>query len=96
MKKLLSVVGLSLLAVALSGCASYSHQHLADGTDKTAFNSFLMFGKAGKIHTNTKAATNNVWSRIVSVGSIEGQGDAEMLKALYEAGVAAGSKAVKP
>lgn len=92
MKKYLVIFGLSLLC----GCASYTHQHLADGTDKTAFNSFLMYGKAGKIHTSTRSNTNNVWSRIVNVGNIEGQGDAEMLKALYEAGVAAGAKAVKP
>ena len=58
--------------------------------DETRFSSFLMLGSASKIRSATKMSTN--YSRTVSVGALEGKGDAELITAIA-AGVAAGMKA---
>jgi hypothetical protein len=81
------LVGAFLL---LTGCSSYRHEYTtADGgKDVTRFGSFLMLGSANKIHSSTKW-TN--YSRTVSVGSVEGKGDAEMIQAIA-AGIAEGLK----
>ena len=79
-----------VLVLLLCSCVSYKHQHVnTDGTtDVTRFGSFLMLGSASKIRSATKQAD---YSRTVSVGSLEGKGDAEMIAAIA-AGVAEGLK----
>lgn len=79
-----------LLIVLLTGCARYKHAFTHDGTtDTTSFTAFIYTGNAGKIRSATKSATN--YSRTVSVGSLEGAGDAALVNAIA-AGVAAGLK----
>lgn len=72
------------------GCASYKHSYTnTDGSkDETRFGSFLMLGSASKIRSATKW-TN--YSRTVSVGGVEGKGDAEMIQAIA-AGIVEGLK----
>jgi hypothetical protein len=97
----------AVLAGLCSGCASYSHRRpilLIDnkgqqeiGIEPTSFRSFFMLGKASKLRSATK---DGVYSRTISVGELQGQGDAETLQKLFEgigtaAGVAA-KTAVKP
>lgn len=88
----LSMIGLLCLC---AGCASYTHTRVAsDGTqDKTSVTTFLMSGKAGKLSSYTK---DGQYTRRVGVGTIEGGGDAEMFRALYQAGMAAGQAAAVP
>lgn len=82
---------IALLVVAsLCGCVSYSHRRQPDGVELTKFNSVLYTGKANKVRTSTK---DKDYNRTVSIGSIEGQGDAEMLRGIYEAGKEAGKAA---
>jgi hypothetical protein len=96
-----------VLAGLCSGCASYSTKRpilLIDnkgqqlvGTEETSFRSFLMMGKASKLRSATKDGT---YSRTISVGELQGNGDAELMQRLIEgigtaAGVAA-KTAVKP
>lgn len=71
-----------LLMVVGSGCVSYQHQHSnVDGSkDTTTFTSFLMMGGASKIRSATKESTN--YSRTVSIGSVEGKGDSDMVEAI--------------
>lgn len=71
------------LMVLLSGCAHYSHEHVFPdmSKDKTVFNSFLMMGSANKIHTFTKQDGTN-YARTVNLGSVQGQGDTEFVKAV--------------
>ena len=74
-----------------ASCVSYSHQHVnQDGSkDVTSFGSVLMLGSASKIRSATKET--NGYSRTVSVGSLEGKGDAEMISAIA-AGIVEGLK----
>jgi hypothetical protein len=82
MKKLLLLHLLLLPLLLPVGCASYNHKRqMVDGsTETTAFSSFLMAGKAAAIKSKTVDA--NGYSRAVSVGSLEGQGDAASIDAL--------------
>ncbi len=72
---------LAIALLALAGCSTYRHEYTTvdGGKDVTQFRSFLMLGSANKIHSATKW-TN--YSRTVSVGSIEGKGDTEMVEAI--------------
>jgi hypothetical protein len=83
-------LGLAAL-LALSSCTMYRHEYVTTegNKDSTSFSSFLMMGNASKIHSATKW-TN--YSRTVSVGSVEGKGDSELIQAIT-AGVVAGLKA---
>lgn len=82
-----------LLVLLSCGCANYKHTFTApDGTtDTTKFVAFIYTGNAGKIRTATKAGLTNGYSRTVSVGTIEGAGDALLINAVA-AGVVAGMK----
>lgn len=87
---------LSLIAIALlAGCTSYGHtRQLAEGgTETVHFNTFFVMGKAGKISSSTK---DGDYLRKLSVGSIEGAGDTDFLRAIFEAGIAAGKKGAGP
>ena len=81
-----------VMVCVCSSCISYRHSVTnLDGTvDSTRFNSFFMLGSANKIRSATKMGTN--YNRTVSVGAIEGKGDAELITAIA-VGVAAGLKA---
>lgn len=82
MKTLLPLLSL-LCLVAPSGCMSYSHSRMTPiGPEVTTFRTFLMIGRANKIKTSVKD-TN--YSRSVSVGAMEGQGDSGMVTASGEA-----------
>lgn len=84
-KILLAVAAAGLL---LCGCASVYHERPTEfGLEKSSFKSCLMMGSASKISVATKDGS---YSRRVSVGNVQGQGDAEMLKAGVEAAVKAG------
>lgn len=76
--------------LAMTGCTAYRHTYTnLDGSkDETHFGSFLMMGSANKIRSATKW-TN--YSRTVSVGGIEGKGDAEFISAIA-AGIVDGLK----
>jgi len=78
------------LLILVSSCISYRHEYAnQDGSkDVTRFGSFLMMGGASKIHTLTKQGTN--YARTVSVGSVEGKGDVDMVEAI-SAGAARGA-----
>lgn len=82
------------LALALAGCVSYKHQHVnLDGTtDLTTFNALLYMGAASKIRTAVKS-TN--YSRTVSVGSVEGKGDADFISAIAEGAARGAISAMK-
>jgi hypothetical protein len=83
---------LSVLALlCLCSCVGYKHTWTnTDGSvDETRFNSFFMLGSASKIRSATKMGTN--YNRTVSVGTLEGRGDADLIAAIA-AGVAAGLK----
>lgn len=84
----------ALALVVLTGCVSYKHQHVnLDGTtDLTTFNSFLYIGSASKIRTAVKSTNYN---RTVSVGSIEGKGDAEFISAIAEGAARGAINAMK-
>jgi hypothetical protein len=69
--------------VSLSGCMSYTHTRSTPiGPETTSFRTFLMIGRANKIKTALKDAG---YSRTVSVGALEGQGDSGMVTASGEA-----------
>lgn len=90
--KLILLIPLSLI---LTGCASYTHTRTSpDGiTETTRVGSLFMTGKASKLTSYVK---DGDYTRRIGLGMLEGQGDAEFLRALYEAGVAAGKKSVAP
>ena len=76
------------LVFLLTGCASYNHERqTASGPEVTSFRTFLMLGKASQIKAVTQDGT---YKRSVGVGSIEGQGDTEMVKAAFQAGLETG------
>lgn len=82
MKTRLPLLSLLLLTAALSGCMVYSHSRpTLTGIEETKFRTFLMIGKANKVKTTVKDAT---YTRSVSVGALEGQGDAGMVTASGE------------
>lgn len=91
---------LLLILLSLSGCASYSHVRdvttfLPDGRKETIHettrgDSALMKGDVNKLSSRTKDA--NGYSRDVNLGSLTGSGDTDMLRAVYEAGLAVGKK----
>lgn len=80
--------------VAAGGCSSYKHERpTAQGIEVTSFRSFLMMGRANKVRTVVK---DTDYSRTVSVGGIEGQGDSGMVTASGAAmGEAIGTAAQK-
>lgn len=84
---LVAVVGLA------SGCANYHHDRYDPATgmriEGTGFRNFMMRGEAGKITSYVKDGT---YTRRVNVSEIEGSGDANMFKAIFDAGVEAGKK----
>ena len=90
MKRIKSVLAVAVVLLCVS-CVSYRHEHAnADQSkDVTRFGSFLMLGSASKIRTATKEGTN--YSRTVSVGTLEGKGDADMIAAIA-AGIVEGLK----
>jgi len=71
------------LAFALTGCVRYNHTHLnLDGTtDTTRFSAFLYVGSASKIRSEIRAAGTN-YIRIISVGAVQGKGDADVMEAV--------------
>lgn len=85
---------LLVAVVALSGCSTYVHNRFdKDGKpmEATRVSSFFMTGKAGKITSYVKDGT---YTRRVGVTDLEGSGDVEMLRAVFEAGVETGKKGV--
>jgi hypothetical protein len=93
--RLKKLSALALFACLLSGCASYSHTRIAaDGTrETTSVGTLLMTGGASKLNSSV---TDGTYKRTVGVGAIAGAGDAAMLRAIFEAGMAAGQKAALP
>lgn len=82
-----------VLLLLLAGCASYNHSRVTDGsrtTETTQVGTLLMTGKVSKINSEVR---DGAYSRKVGFGAITGAGDVEFLKALFEAGAAAGAKA---
>lgn len=90
MKSPKRTIAVIAIAISMCGCVSYSHRRQADGVELTKFNSVLYTGKANKVRTSTKDSN---YSRTVSIGSIEAQGGAEMIRSIYEAGKEAGKAA---
>ncbi|MHC1762907.1 MAG: hypothetical protein AB9869_01185 [Verrucomicrobiia bacterium] len=86
-----------LLAIGflMTGCARYTHtRQTATGPESTKITTFLMLGNASKINSVTKDGT---YHRTLGVGSIQAQGDADLLRTIIEAGgtaAATGAKAV--
>lgn len=89
-KAKISLVLVAAIAALSSGCVQYVHDR--PGIEKTVVTSFLYMGKASKVKTTTKDGT---YSRSVSIGSVEGQGDVEMLNALIQAGATAAATGAK-
>lgn len=85
---------LLVAVVSLSGCSTYVHNRFDNAgnpIEATRVNNFLVTGKAGKITSYVKDGT---YTRRVGVTDLEGSGDVEMIRAVFEAGVETGKKGV--
>lgn len=89
---------LVLLIVALAtGCVRYRHEHVnLDGSREiTTFGSFLYVGSAGKVRSEIKAHGTN-YTRIITVGQIQGKGDTEFISAAAEGAARGAAQGMKP
>lgn len=88
------------------GCLHYAHDQYAFGPDgklipidHTRLDSFIYTGQANKIRSEIKQTGTN-FTRVVSVGSIQGAPDNEFIKAIAsgaaEGAIIGASKAAKP
>lgn len=79
----LLIAGIGCLAL-LTGCTHYVHERpTTAGIERTSFGTLLYMGikDAG-------------YSRTVSIGSLEGEGDKEMIRVIMETAIEAGAKAM--
>jgi len=76
----------------LAGCVHYDHDHFNPAgkrDEHTGFTGFLYVGSAGKIRSEVKDTGTN-HSRLITVGTIQGQGDTQFIQAIA-AGAAEGA-----
>lgn len=91
------IIAIAATLVLCTGCASYSHERvMLDGSTETeSYFSLLKVGKAAGIRIES-ARNGSDYIHNLGVDSVEMSGDAAMVRAIYEAGVAAGKNAVLP
>lgn len=75
-----------LLLLLCPGCVRY--RHVAANGDRTTFTGFAISGEASKVESDTTYTGTNL-VRTVRLGSVKGQGQAELLSALLEAAIRA-------
>ena len=93
MKKLLIFLSIAIF----SGCAVRTHGRYDATTGKLIQKQWvgtcLLVGKASDLDSETKDGN---FSYRLRIGSIEGKGDSEMIRSIYEAGIATGKKVAIP
>lgn len=91
------LVAILVPLLLLTGCAVRTNDRFDPATGRAVQRqticTFLLMGRAASIDSQTR---DGDYSYRLRVGGLEGKGDSDMVKAIYEAGIAAGKKSIVP